>query len=112
MHVSGRLIAVAVFVVGGLCQVHSSLYCQRLVPSAVTSAFSPCRFPCRLGFLEAPFNIVIQSEPDGTPCRIPANIGGRHQCMGRCNGGACLDIGNYHRLELLKWGPSFREKTF
>ncbi|XP_037564961.1 keratin, type I cytoskeletal 9-like [Dermacentor silvarum] len=47
----------------------SPLYCQRLVPPVITSVLSPCTFPCVLRLSEAHWNIVLQSESDGTPCR-------------------------------------------
>nr|XP_050028759.2 uncharacterized protein LOC126524499 [Dermacentor andersoni] len=100
MDASTRLISVLLFSLAGPCQTESSyvstLHCQRLVPPAVTSALTPCRFPCIMKYLRAPSSIIMQSEPDGTPCRH----------TGHCRGGACLDIGNYAAPEHFEWGPS------
>ncbi|XP_037564858.2 ras guanine nucleotide exchange factor E-like isoform X3 [Dermacentor silvarum] len=99
MDASSRLISVLFFIVAGPCQTEctygSILNCQRLVSPAVTSVLTPCQFPCIIPYLRAPFNIIVQPEPDGTPCRY----------MGHCNEGACLDIGNHAAAEHYQWGP-------
>ncbi|XP_049519388.1 uncharacterized protein LOC119444551 isoform X7 [Dermacentor silvarum] len=70
--------------------------CSVCCSSFWTSAFTPCRFPCVLKYLRAPFNIVMRSEPDGTPCKY----------MGHCSRGACLNIKNYTASGRLERGPS------
>ncbi|XP_065287773.1 sericin 1-like [Dermacentor albipictus] len=100
MDTSSSLIRVFLFILAGPCATKSSyasiLHCQRLVPPDITSALTPCRFPCITRYLRAPFNIIMQSEPDGTPCRH----------MGHCSAGACLDIGNNAAPDHFEFGPS------
>ncbi|XP_075542781.1 uncharacterized protein LOC142576515 [Dermacentor variabilis] len=100
MDTNSCLIRVLLFIVAGPCATKSSyagiLHCQRLVPPDITFALTPCLFPCILRYLGAPFNTIMQSEPDGTPCRH----------TGQCVAGACLDIGNYAAPEHFQWGPS------
>ncbi|XP_054923158.1 uncharacterized protein [Dermacentor andersoni] len=100
MDTSSSLIRVLLFIVAGPCTMKCSyagiLQCQRLVPPDITSALTPCRFPCIIKYIRERFNVIMQSEPDGTPCRH----------MGHCSGGACLDIGNYDAPEHFQWEPS------
>lgn len=86
-------------------------YCYRLVPSFITSAVTPCSYPCLfLSPHERP-HIVVNPEPDGTPCR-----------EGTCHGRVCRTtspnaflkrkkrfIGLYSIINLIKEKKSLKE---
>ncbi|XP_075740462.1 uncharacterized protein LOC142786711 isoform X2 [Rhipicephalus microplus] len=89
MDVFLRLSGVLLIAGGGLSQFYQSqLYCHRLMPPALTSIVTPCRFPCMLKYDEYSDSIMIRYDPDGTLCG-----------MGRCRGGVCLELQHYMRLE-------------
>ncbi|XP_075740464.1 uncharacterized protein LOC142786711 isoform X4 [Rhipicephalus microplus] len=69
MDVFLRLSGVLLIAGGGLSQFYQSqLYCHRLMPPALTSIVTPCRFPCMLKYDEYSDSIMIRYDPDGTLC--------------------------------------------
>uniref|UniRef100_A0A224Y3S5 Glycine rich superfamily member n=1 Tax=Rhipicephalus zambeziensis TaxID=60191 RepID=A0A224Y3S5_9ACAR len=71
------------------------------MPAALTSIITPCRFPCRLKYQEHPYYIILGYDPDGTPCG-----------MGRCRGGACLQLRHYFLLESFSKRLSSRSSLY
>uniref|UniRef100_A0A131YS19 Basic tail secreted protein n=1 Tax=Rhipicephalus appendiculatus TaxID=34631 RepID=A0A131YS19_RHIAP len=102
MEVILRLGGVLLIAGGGLSQSYQRrLHCQRLIPSALTSVITPCRFPCRLSHRESSYSIILEYDPDGTPCQV-----------GRCRGGSCLGLGHYRVLESSKWSLSSASRHY
>ncbi|XP_077507806.1 uncharacterized protein LOC144118898 [Amblyomma americanum] len=63
-------------------------YCYRLTPLSITSAITPCTFPCLLLSSNPQPRIFIHIETDGTPCRVG---GGSHIgfLVSQCRRGVC-----------------------
>ncbi|XP_077551357.1 uncharacterized protein LOC144165119 [Haemaphysalis longicornis] len=86
-------------------------YCYRLVPAFITSAVTPCTYPCLLLSPHEHPHIVVHPEPNGTPC--PG---------GTCRGSVCRTtspnailkrkkrfIGLYSIIKLIKEKKSLKE---
>uniref|UniRef100_A0A131YUC2 Basic tail secreted protein n=1 Tax=Rhipicephalus appendiculatus TaxID=34631 RepID=A0A131YUC2_RHIAP len=117
MHAIPHILIVSAFMSGAVCQMHTTflndLGCHRLLPAEVTSPLPSCRYPCIIKYTEAPYEIIMQPEPDGTPCMMQTHdISGQHQYVGRCSRGACLDTGNNAVLEGFEWNQSYEPKAF
>ncbi|XP_037565778.1 uncharacterized protein LOC119445578 isoform X2 [Dermacentor silvarum] len=88
MHAGRYIIAAFFSTIGVLYRSHadyqSPLYCQRLVAPLITTIRTVCTYPCLLVSPEGIPSIVVLPEPDGTLCKV-----------GRCRGGACLELWNY-----------------
>lgn len=73
----------------------SPWYCHRLVPVFITSAVTPCTYPCLLLSAHEHPHIVVRPESDGTPCRI--TTGRNHGFkMGTCGGSVCRNTSSHH----------------
>ncbi|KAL1466825.1 hypothetical protein MTO96_026386 [Rhipicephalus appendiculatus] len=102
MEVILRLSGALLIAGGGLSQsFQSRLNCHRLMPPALTSIMTPCRFPCGLNYRENSYSIVLGYDPDGTPCH-----------MGRCRGGVCLQLRYYTVLESFRGGLSSKSRVY
>uniref|UniRef100_A0A224Y7I3 Basic tail secreted protein n=1 Tax=Rhipicephalus zambeziensis TaxID=60191 RepID=A0A224Y7I3_9ACAR len=117
MYVIPHILIVSAYISGAACQMHTAflndLGCHRLLPAEATYPLPSCRYPCIIKYIEAPYKIIMQPEPDGTPCmmRTP-DISGGHQYVGRCSRGACLHIGNNAVLGSFEWNQSYETKAF
>lgn len=65
-----------------------SWHCHRLVPRFITYSVTPCTYPCLVVSRHEQPHIVVQNEPDGTPCMIPKGFhhGGE---LGTCRSSVC-----------------------
>lgn len=87
-NVLAQTLLLAIAVHGGLAYLQQSWYCHRLVPRFITYGVTPCTYPCLLVSHHVHPHIVVQHEPDGTPCMVPS---GSHHArkMGTCRSSVC-----------------------
>lgn len=76
----------------------SSWYCHRLVPQFITSYVTPCTFPCLVVSRHEHPSIIVQSEPEGTPCHIPAGLPQEGK-VGKCQRRVCHQDESYKVLK-------------
>ncbi|XP_049270868.1 uncharacterized protein LOC119388999 [Rhipicephalus sanguineus] len=77
-------------------------YCMRLLPLSVTSAVTPCMFPCLWTSSNAPGQIILlHTEVDGTPCKVPTG-GLSGFLISQCSNGRCNMPGVLRRSKRIK----------
>lgn len=65
-----------------------SWYCHRLVPRLITYSVTPCTYPCLVVSRRVNPHIVVQNEPDGTPCMVQTGLHHR-RVFGKCRNSVC-----------------------